>query len=383
MGHRGLLHNITRQQVAFAISALAILLLATITSTITSAASLNNRSITPSSMAVEATGVQYEVVFTPETAADAFVIEFCDNTPLLGQSCVAPVGLKVDAATTSDASISEEDTTENRIVATKEMTTAEQTITLAGITNPTNTGAVYARIVTYADLAGAQAYQSTDAGALIDNGSVALYFNDSVAVSGTVLETLEFCVSGSEITANCGGITTPTIVLGQEVTPGVFALQPGIVSEGTLHTQINTNAASGAIVRLKSSAPCGGLMRAGTDECDIVAAGENNVVANDNSARFGVRTDDEGSKNATGALNPIGLLQPRIGSIYNDTTYAFDYDENHETGVTSPFGDPFLDTNNLPATGKNMELTFAASVSTNTPAGLYSTDLSMIAVGKF
>jgi hypothetical protein len=53
------------------------------------------------------------------------------------------------------------------------------------------------------------------------------------------------------------------------------------------------------------------------------------------------------------------------------------------TGVTSTYGDSLLDTANLPVNNKNVQITFGASVSNLTPAGLYSADLSLIATGKF
>lgn len=52
-------------------------------------------------------------------------------------------------------------------------------------------------------------------------------------------------------------------------------------------------------------------------------------------------------------------------------------------GVTSPFGDRFLETAEAPANNKNMALTFGVAASNNTPAGNYSADLSLIAVGTF
>lgn len=401
MGHRGLLKQITNRQAFLGFLSVSVLLLATFASTIASADALTSMSITPSTASInaEAGSVQYEVKFTPKVTAGAFVIDFCTNTPLLGQTCDAPAGMDVSGATTATSGFAVLDTAaamdDNTIVATKSMTAdTPETVTFAALKNPTGAGAVYARVVTYAASAGAEGYVSNNpsaAAAPVDNGSVAMYFNTDVNVTGTVLETMTFCVSGSVINANCAGASTPVIRLGQETSEGsgIFALTPGEVSEGTLHTQINTNAANGVVVRLKSSAACGGLKRAGSDVCDIAAALASDVVGTDNTAKFGVKT--AAATTAPGASNPIGTFQPYVADPENPAPYyltsrfSFNYDSANPTtnGVTSTFGDPFLDTAGAPATGQNMALTFGASVSTNTPAGTYSTDLSMIAVGKF
>lgn len=401
MGQTGLLKTITHQKAAIAAAALAMVLVAAFLSSIVSAQALSTRSITPStaSTSAPAESVQYTVKFTPETAAGAFVIDFCDSAsgPLLGQSCDAPTGMDVSNAATATGGVTlstEAIVDANTLAATKTMAAdVEQEITFTGITNPSDAGVTYARIVTYANGTDAEGYVSTNpsaVGAVVDSGSVAMYFNDTINVYGTVLETMTFCVSGAIINANCAGASTPTIRLGEETATGsgVFALTESAVSEGTLHTQINTNAASGVVIRLKSSAECGGLKRAGSDQCDIEAALDGDVTAG--SARFGVKTAT--ATNAPGATNAIGAFQPYIGdpespspAYYLTNRFSFNYVSANPTtqGVTSTFGDPFLDTNGAPATGKNMALTFGASVSSNTPAGLYSTDLSMIAVGKF
>ena len=76
-----------------------------------------------------------------------------------------------------------------------------------------------------------------------------------------------------------------------------------------------------------------------------------------------------------------GTLVPSAG--YSNATYALNWLIGDATGVTSTYGDPFLNTASKPANNQNMTLTFGASVTNDTPAGLYSADLSLIATGKF
>lgn len=378
------------RQLAYVAAALATVLLAIILPVMVSADQLTARSVQLSSASVGMSNVTYEVKFTAAGDAEAFTVDFCQETPLLGQACTQPTNFTAASAASTSTGVTNVTGSVNRAVVAKEIATNEEVVVaLTGISNPTVDGTMYARIVTYetATQAGESAIGAADVGS-VDSGSVAIAITPTIGVSGTVLETLTFCVSGTAIGANCTGTTTPVVALGNETAQGsgIFALTPGELSEGNLFTQITTNATSGVVVHLKSSTTgCGGLMRAGADSstgCGILpAVGENiGLNANDNSARFGVTTSDAVD---TPNVNATGAFLPALNSIYSNDVYAFNYAVGDATGVTSPFGDPFLDTRSAPATGKNMTLTFGATASTNTPAGSYSADLSMIAVGKF
>lgn len=352
---------------------------------IASAAQVTERSISLSSSSVSATGVVYKVNFTSVGAAGAFVVEFCSDTPLVGQACTAPAGFSASSAASTTSGFTDVTGATNKftVAGTIAATTAIE-VDVTGITNPSTTGALYARIVTYDTKANALLYESEDLGSgNVDDGGLAISITPTIGVSGTVLETLTFCVSEAAITDNCVTTTPPVVELGEQV-GDVVALTPGVLSEDSMFTQISTNASGGAVVRLKSNAlNCGGLMRAGAPSaCDILPALNSGINPAANEAKFGVKTATATSTTGQEAT-ANGTLAPADGSFYNNTTYALNYIAGNGTGVTSPFGDPFLDTADAPVTSKNMELTFGASVSNNTPAGAYSADLSMIAVGKF
>ena len=209
-------------------------------------------------------------------------------------------------------------------------------------------------------------------------------------MSGAVLETLTFCVAGP--TDNAGTLVptviadgclnsadpedplpAPTLKLGK-TTGTVTALDSSEVSTGSLYSQISTNAAAGAIVNLKSNASgCGGLLRAGSgpgssSNCDIAPALTSNITAG--QAKFGAR------------FNPTNPALVGMNS-YNAATYTLNYASDQNTGVTSTYGDPFFSTDDAPVSNENLEIIFGASVAPNTPAGLYSAELSLIATGKF
>lgn len=408
MGQADLIKQITNNKRSmFGLLVAALMVFSTFYAAIASAETFGDRSIVASTASKNAgaESVSYQIDFTPEENAGAIVLDFCANTPVLGQSCTAPDGMDLDAAEIVSGGATIASATANKIILTKSFTAATpETIVINKLTNPTTAftdNVVFVRMVSYVDGTAAALYESDDptnadldpagGGALIapiDSGSVSMFFNTDVTVQGTVLETMTFCVSGADIAPNCSGASTPVLTLGEDQGGGLLALVPGTVSTGALHVQMNTNATGGAVVRLKSSVPCGGLMRLGSSECNIVAAGATNVVGNDNSAKFGVKLAT--ATTAIGASNPIGTLIPYDAdgggagvAFYDTTNYKLNWNDDDSVGVTSVFGDPILGTNDAPATNQNMALTFAASVGTSTPAGTYSTDLNLIAVGKF
>lgn len=368
------------RQVGYITAAVA-LLLTFVVPAIASAAALTERSIALSSSSVSATDVTYQVNFTSVGAAGAFVVDFCSNTSVVGAACTAPGGSfsVSSASSTTSGFTSVAALSANTVRVTGTIGAAAPiSVAIAGIDNPSSAGPLYARIVTYDTATHANAYASTVLGTgHIDDGGAAISITNTIGVSGAVLESMTFCVSGAAISADCAGVTSPVITLGETV-GSTTALVPTAVSTGTINTQISTNAQSGAVVSLKSDAlNCGGLKRAGsTSACDITPALLTGITAG--QAKFGVKTAT--STDTTGAL---GTYQPVSGSGYNASTYALNYVSGNATGVTSTYGDPFLDTASAPVNNKNMALTFGASISNSTPAGLYSANLSLIASGKF
>ena len=357
-----------------------------------SAAQVTQRSIELSSSTKAATGVSYNVNFTAVANAGAVVIDFCSNSPLVGQACTAPAGLSLATATVGGGFTKDTgESTASKLVVTGTIDVGaedEISIPISGVTNPTNAGTIYARIVTFTSDTGSDAYDSSTVGANnpgthIDDGSVALSITDGIAISGDVLESLSFCVAGEAIPDGCDltGLDAPTLKLGKDLGNGVIALDPSEVSTKPVFTQISTNAVSGAIVSLKSNAAnCGGLVSAGPAGCGIKPADSTITPVFDDAtgggkALFGVKT--AASTGGDGDYVPVGS--------YGTSNYFMNFTAgaNPSTGVTSTYGDQFLTTSGAPALNRNMTLTFGASSANNTPAGSYAADLSLIATGKF
>lgn len=376
--------------------AVAALVLATITPGLVpafaSAAQVTERSVALSSSSKQADNVTYSVTFKPVASAGAYALEFCSNSPLVDTACTAPAGLSVASPTTATSGFTVAETTygaandHNALAVTGTLSAGvSQTVDIAGIDNPDAAGAVYARIVTYADETAALAYQSTTLGSAIDQGAAAFSITDTVGVSAAVLESMTFCVSGAEISndncdsANNGAqLTAPTLKLGEN-NAGVVALDAQHLSQGSIYTQLSTNAVGGAAVNLKSSNDCGGLKRANVSTCDIAAANTATGNAASGQARIGVAIDP--ADVAPGALGTYAIAGG--GSpFYSLADFKLNYNSDKSVGVTSPFGDPVLQSVST-ISNKNAKLTFAASVNAQTPAGLYANDYSLIATGKY
>ena len=359
---------------------------------IVNAATVTERSVALSSTSKGATGVTYRVDFTPVADADAFVVDFCNDSPLIGQTCTAPTGMVTSSASSSKTGFTDVAAVTNggnhntiRVVSTSTMTAGVAvSVDIDGITNPSTTDPLYARIVTYdggsaTATTNANGYTSTNpdaVGAHKDDGGVAMSITDTVGVSGAVLESMTFCAAKAAITADCANASSnlPTLKLGETV-GGVVALVPGTTSTGDIYTQISTNAAGGATVWLKNGNACGGLKRLEATGCDITPSTDG-IAAPD--AEFGVKT--AAAATDTGS-SPSGTYQATNG--YNSSTYLFNWVSGNATGVSSAYGDQILNTANAPVNNKNMVLTFGAQINNTTPAGLYSADLSLIATGKF
>lgn len=363
------------------------MVLAVVAPTIASAAQLTQRSVALSSSSINASGVIYNVSFTSVGAAGAVVVDFCDNSPLIGSTCNPPAGLVVSGTATSTfGTVAKIDDNTVAVTGTIAAATANISVPIAGITNPSTVGPIYARIVTYDTGAHAALYNSAQTASQdanrVDEGGAAISITNTIGVSAAVLESMLFCVSAAAINADCANVSTPTLKLG-ETTGSVIALSSSAISTGSLFTQISTNAATGAVVSLKSNATdCGGMIRAGaaSSVCDIKPALVGGITAG--AAKFGLMT--ETSTDSTGAgVTPSGIYQVDSGSGYSTSAYALNYAVGNTSGVTSPYGDPLLNTAGAPVNNKNIKLKFGASISNDTPAGLYSVDLGLIATGKF
>jgi hypothetical protein len=353
------------------------------------------------------TDVTYDLKFTADSAVASgggLIINFCSQSPLLDTTCTTPTDMDVSGvdegtvsingtpAATNGAATNIATTDTVKWVANSDTAYSigdDIELPLLHITNPSTTGTFYARVTSYSSSGNLATYvDNTHSGTYADAGSIALSTSADVGVTAYVLESMTFCVANVAPTKNCTGISghNPSMTLGETV-GAVTALTPSAVSHGDDYAQLSTNAIGGAVVNLKSSTTgCGGLVRNyGSSNCDITAQNTDGVshagTIAAGSALFGVKlgtaaaASDATGGDATGTLAPSGN--------YTTSRYFLDYVSGDATGVTSPFGSPVFNSNDDTVSNMNIPITFGASISNSTPAGIYGATLNMVATGTF
>ena len=340
-----------------------------------SAATVTERSVTLSSSTKAVDNVSYEVKFTAQHAGTgAFIVDFCDSAAI-GDTCTPVAGLSTTSVATSGGNTASSTSSGAgvKVILGSAVTVGDPVdVVLTGIHNPTNAGTMYARIVTYADDTAVGTNTSASPGTHYDDGSVALSITDGFNVGGSVLETLSFCASGTAFDTNgcTGTVTSPNVSLG---TNGILG---NTVSDGTIYSQVSTNAAHGAVVNLKSDATdCGGLMLEGVaaaKACNITPLTSAGPISQD-AAKFGLKLGT--IDNGTGT---VGLTYG-----YSTSDYYMHYVAGNGSGVTSTYGDPIYYTSGEPVSKATVPLIFGANISNDTPAGAYKANLNLIATGTF
>lgn len=358
------------------------------------------------------TNVRYTVTFTTTVAASSVIIDFCSDSPIVGDACTAPVGMSATGVTlvgitgnitTAGWTVT---STANQVRLALGTGTAAtpgvQSFELVGLTNPSSVildsvsrpvGTFYSRIVTFDDNtfgSTTTAYVSPAApGDFKDYGGIALATNQIISITARVLEQLTFCVSGAAqatwtTTNDCSdtqAAVPPALVLGHgSPTP---SLDSSATDTGSVYSQISTNATFGAIVAMRNSnTTCGGLSADGGATCAIAA---NNAGAATpaaiaaGSAFFGMYVTD-------GALGVGGIGTVLADTNYNNgtaTNYGMDTETTTDTGsVTGLYGDRVI-YSTAPIYRINNSYTFAASAALTTPAGVYTANMDLIATGMF
>lgn len=352
-----------------------------------SAAQVTSRSIKMSSSAVSASSQTYSVSFTVATTGtiQGIVVDFCSNSPIVGDSCTATVGTNVPNLTASPA------VTVNSGLSgtwTAAQRNSNRTLTLTNasggsvssgtavnfdittVTNPSATGAFYGRILTYTTTAGATTtYAPGSEGSFVDYGGIALSTAAQLTITAKVMETLTFCVytSGS----NCAGGTGSSLSLGDS--NGVL-ISNTTVYTGTANFGVASNAQSGVKVRMK-----GTTLTSGSFTIDPFGAGTSTSCVADSSTatveQFGMRISTAGS-GVTAAANPTEAAS------YNCASANHNFYTNATTGTGSTYGGVIASTSGATAESQST-MEFAAKAATTTEAGIYTTTLTFIATGTY
>ncbi|MFA5172714.1 MAG: hypothetical protein WC426_14220 [Sulfuriferula sp.] len=362
-----------------------------------SAATFATRSLKMSDSTPGATSVQYDLTVTPQASGDVLgvVIDFCDSGPIIGDAtCTATPG--TDTPNLSSAALAgwTKDTftsggANNRVVFTigsNSWTSGTPvTLSITGITNPTNVGTgvnngtFYARVLSYDTVAKAKGYTTADpavVGAPIDTGGFALSTANKLSVTAKVQEKLTFCVytladctaGGSSITLGNNGVLDETQAYNNYDTK----------------FDVGTNAQSGVIVRAKTFASPGHTLTTGGNS--IAAIGATAAASNQGAEQFGMCVVGSGSLVADSPYTGVEggadvcATDSTTGSYNQATTFTRFAWDTAATGTT--FGDDIAHSA-VATTSVTGHLNFIGNIAITTEAGVYTTDISLIATSTF
>jgi len=333
---------------------------------------LENRSVEVSSSKVGEAAVTYHITFTPTaTEIGGVVVDFCTG-PIPGTTCTS-AGVVVGSTVADTDGLSEtwtaaaSGTKLTLSTTTPETPAGAITFSVSGFTNPGTAQTVYPRIFTYATAGAAAGYTSgTVTGTYIDNGSAAFAVVQEIDVTAIVRETLTFCVSGTAVAtaASCASATTPSVDLGDEQ-DNVHVIDALDVHTASIYYHLSTNAANGTKINLK-----GTNLNLVSGSASINSASTPTEIAA-GTAAFGVRVDTPAVPEEGAALTRGADVAGAVADEYSVPS-----------AVTGAYGAPLLQAAG-PVLNAAGDITFGATASPNTPAGIYTAKYSLIATPSY
>lgn len=364
------------------------------------AAQVQTRSIQMSNSAVGATSVEYTIKFNVATTSTSptvkgILIDICSNSPIVGVACTAPTNFNWTTSPTPSitsgtiganslttwSAAKPANNTFTLTNATGVTTTAGNTVTivLSGVTNPSQLGTFYGRMITFSDTTAVSSYNSgngIDWPGYVDYGGVALSTTNNLIISAKVQEQLTFCVYNSG--TNCASGTMAAINLPTDPDTALNSLTTA--TNNTSKFGLSSNALGGVTVKMKGFNPANpagaaySTLTSGT--FTITPYGNGNGVCTANNATDSV--EQFGMKITAGA--GITAATPYACSAGQ---YGWDSTGNVNTdNVTSPYGDTVATTTGPQAEAQST-LEFAAKSALTTEAGLYTIGLNFIATGTY
>jgi hypothetical protein len=348
--------------------------------------------------------VNYQVSFKPGSATyvvKGIIVDFCGgnvaDTPIIDDSnCTAPTSFTLSGSPTINDSpgitgytdlgngggswtvTSQNSGRTLRMVnatgvSINPANATPYTFVINTVTNPSTTGTFYARLITYTSNSGdVLSYTASNAGSTDakDYGGFALSTANVITITAKVQESMTFCVSGVAPGPGCGAsgaaVTSPNISLGHGA---ANILDNSAIDTTQAFTQLSTNANGGAIIRMRNTAASGGL-NSGSNS--IPPAGASATTLTAGVAKFGLNV-----ANGTGGTGTLNGVAPYSTA----SNYAMDATTAGENVLTT-YGDPIASAS-APVDSVGNALTFAATASTTTPAGIYTANIILIATGTF
>lgn len=361
--------------VALTVASLSVLLVPAMSGKAFAYSQITSRSIELSDSTAATSSVSYQVQFTTSSSIKDVIIDFCPDSPLYADTCstltgfsAATAGITTGTGTTGWTIASE---SAQHVEVSGAAATGTVSFTLTNIANPSSVGSFYGRIYDYTTTTTGYT-NATTPGTVADFGGIALSTAANISVTAKVQEELTFCVAGAVITAACAnaGVNPPNLTIGHG--SPTLILDSTAVDTANAYMQVSTNAQGDVVVRMKNNNPCGGLSDDGGATCGIPPVGASAATITAGTADFGLFVS--ASSGGIGTINPVAPY---------DTTNEYGMDNTSSPdNITTTYGSEIAATagatNNV-----NSTLTFGATASNTTPAGIYEASLTLIATGTF
>jgi hypothetical protein len=316
-------------------------------------AQLPARSIELSTASAGATD-NYQLTFTvPQfEILGSIKLQFCAESPLIGNPCTIPVGMDLSGAAlasqTAGAGFSILSAGGTDIVLTRPLNPAgvgPLTFRFTGIKNPSNTGSYFGRIQTYA---------SVDAsGSSTDYGGLAFSINEAVNITATVPPYLYFCVGISVTGVNCATAT------GDYINFGTFS--PAVASVAQTQMVAGTNADTGYFIQVD-----GTTLTSGINVIPNLAIPD---VSRPGVSQFGINLVANSDPQVGQAPAGSGVGQPTNG-YKTANSYKF---VNSDTVASTP----------QPDEARRYTTSYIANVAKDQAPGIYVTTLTYVATAGF
>jgi hypothetical protein len=386
---------------------------------------ITHRGIAMSTSQAGATA-NYTVTFTPATSGtvEGMVINFCDNDPIINDSCTFSAGSPSIVGTTlasisgtSDTTVSSSHwkiiantnsgTTGNGVIlAIEDVSGTANTVSNAtpvsvvfsSVINPnySTCGTVdihpnctfYARMLTYAAATGVTTYTSTtvNTNVPVDAGGAALSTAAQINLTSKVQEEINFCVFSIASSGTCGD--SPTVLLGND--NDVLSTAGPFVDENTEYT-IQTNASNGANLNL-----IGNTLQANGGAFSIPGLTTGTAPATPaTTSMFGLCTFETGNTGPNITITPATAYNGGTGHLCSTVTQTsgtsstggdgsgvqFFFDPSSPTTIGTGYGNTVAS-----AVAGNTDtgvLAFMAEIQISQQAGIYTTAMSLIADGSY
>lgn len=279
-------------------------------------------------------------------------IEFCSNSPIIDDPCIAPVGMNASTATLDsqqgEIGFSVYSATANKIILGRPAVLPAGTpneYVLNNILNPSTEGSYYAKILTFT---------STDGtGSRIEYGGVVFAIVLPITVVTEVPPYLQFCVAVNITQGDCSSAANVFIDLGE------FSSTTPVKASSKFMTA--TNAANGYSITLT-----GTTLTSGNNQIPPLVPGS---LSNPGNSQFGINL--RANTNPSVGNDPSSGGSGTVSALYNiPNLFRF---QSGDVLVTSPTTSDF----------QLFTVSYMTNVSTSQAPGYYATTLTYICLANF